>query len=140
MIIDEDKMMEGIKMKLNYRDKKHKEAFKALLEQAKFKEEQLWQLSDEERRQFAFLYLLALYQKEYLQYEGEAFYIEDMGELELGGPTYLFDLEEVEMNRPHERMILAAKRLLQKQNAKYIVAIEDRAWVDEAICLVHRKE
>lgn len=65
------------------------------------------------KRQLAFLYMIAYYQEDYYQYEGETFYIECFEALEIGGPTYLLEEEVVLRDEyPHEKVLSIAKTIL----------------------------
>lgn len=96
----------------------HKANFIHLLEEAYLDSEKMIASSFIEgdsllKRQLAFLYMIAYYQEDYRQYEGEAFYIECFEEMEIGGPTYLLE-EEVSLREdyPHEKVLHYAKALL----------------------------
>lgn len=118
-------------MKLKYRDEGHRAAFHRFLEEADVKMDDVWRLEEAKRRQIAFLYLLALYQEDYETYEGERFYVENLVEMSLGGPTYLFDEQIGKMNEPHEQMILCAKAFFRQED-HFEVIPEDQKWFEEA--------
>lgn len=95
--------------------KTHKKEFVELLEQANLDKCALSSMSELERRQVAFLYLIALYQEEYKRYEGCKFYVEDFGELSLDGPTYLLEENYVSLSQyDHEVMLSIAMQILKQ--------------------------
>ena len=100
-------------MELLFKDDKHESAYRQLLEEADLTDTALQQPTLLLRRQLAFLYLIALFQEDYIHYEGEAFYVEAYEELSLGGPTYLLETCMGEANYPHEQILDIAKKLLQ---------------------------
>ena len=92
----------------------HEQECKELLSQADMIDKEHTSLSELERRQKAFFYILALYQEAYQFYEGCKFYIEDLGELSLDGPVYLLDIEELgEAKGDHEIMLRLGMQILQ---------------------------
>lgn len=100
-------------MKLLFKDNKHERAYNQLIEEADLTDTELRQPSALLRRQLAFLYLIALFQEDYIHYEGEAFCVEAYEELSLGGPTYLLDPSIGQGTYPHEQILDIAKKLLQ---------------------------
>ena len=118
-------------MQLKYRDELHRTAFQHFLEEADIKLDDVCLLEEAVRHQVAFLYLLALYQEDYEAYEGERFYVENLEEMSLSGPTYLFDEQIGQMARPHEQMILCAKAFL-RQEEHLVVGSGDQKWLEEA--------
>lgn len=88
-------------------------------------------------KQYAFIYLIAMGQDEYIQYEGMAFYIENFEEVAIDGPVYLLD-DNVDLTRyRHERLLGYAKYILQD---KYIdmESVEEtlRPWVEYAYKII----
>ena len=67
---------------MKFINKQHEQDFKLLMKEVYF---------EITKPQLAFLYLISYYQKDYLKFEGECFYIEALEDLEIGGPTYLFE-------------------------------------------------
>ncbi len=100
-------------MEFIFKDHHHEDAYNHLIEEADLTEIELKQPSALLRRQLAFLYLIALFQDDYIHYEGEAFYVEAYEELSLGGPTYLLEACMGEGTYPHEQILYIAKKLLQ---------------------------
>lgn len=117
-----------------FKDANHEKAYQTFIEDMYLSEEELHDPSPLLRRQQGFVYLLALYQKVYEVYEGEAFYIEAGEEISLGGPTYLLE-EEIETSTfPHERILYFAKCILKGENIVYDLCLEaDRDYVEQAL-------
>ena len=67
--------------KLYFISEYHKEAFLELVEEMYLESKELKHPSNLLKRQLAFAYLIAAYQKEYQVHEGEQFYIEVGGEI-----------------------------------------------------------
>lgn len=125
-------------MQLVYKNEEHEAAFKTFVEEAYMTLADLDRLSDIERRQFAFLYLIAMYQEAYEKYEGERFYVEALEDITLGGPTYLLEDYIGEMNRPHERILVYAKRLLKNEPLEQEEAWEDAKWTKQALKIAEK--
>ena len=100
-------------MKLIFKNHEHERAYNQLIQEADLTDTELRQPTALLRRQLAFLYLIALFQEDYIHYEGEAFYVEAYEELSLGGPTYLLETCMAEETYPHEQILCIAKKLLQ---------------------------
>lgn len=100
-------------MRLTFQDSKHEQAFRVFLEEANYTPKELEVPSPLVRRQLAFLYLIALFQEDYIYYEGQGFYIEAYEEISLGGPTYLLEDDIGEGNYPHEKILVVAKCILK---------------------------
>ncbi len=100
-------------MKLIFQDSKHEQAYHRFLHEAGLTQQELEVPSPLLRRQLAFLYLIALFQEDYIYYEGEVFYIEAYDELSLGGPTYLLEEDIGEGDYPHEKILRVAKHILK---------------------------
>lgn len=98
---------------LVFKDKQHEEEFKTLLEQGEITLEEIDYEDELTRKQILFLYLIAMYQEDYLKNEGCKFYLENYGELEIGGPTYLLEDDIGLSNRPHECVLKVAKQILK---------------------------
>ncbi|MHC1750237.1 MAG: hypothetical protein AB9856_18370 [Cellulosilyticaceae bacterium] len=96
-----------------FRDCQHEAEFKELLEQGEINEATVEYSDDLTRRQILFLYLIAMYQEDYLKNEGCKFYLEAYEELEIGGPTYLLEDEITLSKAPHEAMLKVAKQILK---------------------------
>ena len=97
--------------------------------------EQLMEQSDLElnRRQVAFLYLVAMYQEAYERYEGMKFYVEVYEEMSIDGPVYLLE-EQVNLEDfAHEKILKVAKDILKgiEPNLELVEA-EDRAFAEKA--------
>lgn len=123
---------------LHYKDKAHQKAFEVFIEDMDLSLKEMQTPSKLLRRQFAFLYLLALYQEDYEQYEGERFYVEAGIELSLGGPTYLLEERYGERKRAYEQIISIACSILKGEvidltcmNQEFIEHI--RYYLDQAV-------
>ncbi len=124
-------------MELIFKNHEHERAYNQLIEEADLTEIELKQPSVLLRRQLAFLYLIALFQEDYIYYEGEAFYVEAYEELSLGGPTYLLDACMGEGTYPHEQILYIAKRLLQGEITNIHTSLEEyNSFIKCAIHLV----
>ena len=100
-------------MNLVFQNAKHEQAYQTFLEEAYLTEGELGEPTALLKRQLAFLYLIALFQDDYIHYEGENFYIEAYEELSLGGPTYLLEGHIGEGDYPHEKILSVAKNILK---------------------------
>lgn len=117
--------------------KQHKEEFRELLSQADMIHKKNEDLKELERRQKAFLYILALYQDAYLLYEGCKFYVEDFGELSIDGPVYLLDIEELsQAKEDHEIMLRIGMQLMQGKEKLEEIPIHLQPIISEAIKLI----
>lgn len=115
----------------------HKQAFFTFLEEMYLSEEEINHPSPLLKRQLGFIYLLALNQEAYEQYEGDIFYIEVGEELSLGGPTYLLEEGVGTRHYPHEQMLLLASSLLKGEEIDYSACpIEDRAYLEQALRII----
>lgn len=120
-----------------FKDLKHKQAFFTLLEEMYLSEEEMNSPSTLLKRQLGFVYLLALNQEVYEQYEGEIFYIEAGEELSLGGPTYLLEEGVGTRRYPHEQMLLLASSLLKGEEVDYLACpIEDKSYLEQALRII----
>lgn len=113
-------------MALKFKNKSHEEAFEEMLEAMYLSETEIKAPSYELKKQLAFGYLIALYQKDYAKYEGERFYFELGEELSLGGPTYLLDERYGSRNRDCEKIIPIACEILQDDELEEILQKEDK--------------
>ena len=129
--------MNEFKKEILFKDKSHEEAYQNFIEEMYLSEEELYHPSSLLKRQQGFVYLLALYQEAYKQYEGEAFYIEAGEELSLGGPTYLLEEKIGQSNYPHEKMLFLASRILRGEEIDYTLClIEDQVYLKQALEIV----
>lgn len=129
--------MNEFKKEILFKDKSHEEAYQTFIEEMYLSEEELYHPSSLLKRQQGFVYLLALYQEAYKQYEGEAFYIEAGEELSLGGPTYLLEEKIGQSNYPHEKMLFLASRILRGEEIDYTLClIEDQVYLKQALEIV----
>ena len=109
-----------------FSSKAHKEAFMEMLEDMYLSNKELEAPDKLLKKQLAFIYLIARYQEDYKQYEGDTFYIEYGEELSLGGPTYLLDERYGERKRPYECIVPIAANLLKEiQKDSEIAKIEE---------------
>ncbi len=111
--------------RLYFKDEVHRKAFLELLEGMYLSADEMKLPTQLLKRQFAFAYLIALYQKDYELYEGEGFYIEIGEELSLGGPTYLMDERYGERTKEYEKIIPIAceflkERIYKEENVHYL--------------------
>lgn len=106
---------------LYFKDEIHKNYFLEMIESMYLSEAEMDNLTTLIKRQIAFCYLIALYQKDYEIYEGDYFYVELGEELSLGGPTYLLDERYGERIRDYEKIIPIACRLLEQEDIKVIL-------------------
>ena len=98
----------------------HKKEFYALLIQADIIEEQdetLYKVEEIQigsllSRQVVFFYLIALYQEDFLYYEGEKFWVEAYEDISLDGPVYLLDEEIGTPKHDYEWAIHIGKQIL----------------------------
>lgn len=128
--------MNEFKKGILFKDKSHEEAYQTFIDEMYLSEEELYHPSSLLKRQQGFVYLLALYQESYKQYEGEAFYIEAGEELSLGGPTYLLEEEIGQSNYPHEKMLFLASRILKEEEIDYALClIEDQVYLKQALMI-----
>lgn len=120
-----------LSMKIQYfKDQKHEENFYSLLEQAELlglekRGERFESLSEQmkilhfedniEKKQVAFLYLIALYQDDFITYEGMPFYVEVYEEISLDGPVYLLDEKVGKPTYEHEWGVYYGKKILQNE-------------------------
>lgn len=119
-----------------FRDELHQVEYNELLDQMYLGQEELEHPTPLLRRQLAFAYLIALYQKEYEQYEGCKFYMEAYEEISLDGPVYLLEDEMVLEDYPHERMLKVAKALLQEEELpRELIEESLQEYIDEAISM-----
>ena len=129
--------MNEFKKEILFKDKSHEEAYQTFIEEMYLSEEELYHPSSLLKRQQGFVYLLALYQEAYKQYEGEAFYIEAGEELSLGGPTYLLEEKIGQSNYPHEKMLFLASRILRGEEIDYTLClIEEQVYLKQALEIV----
>ena len=99
----------------------HKKEFYNLLIQADIIEEQddtLYKVEEIEigsllSKQIAFFYLIALYQEDFLHYEGEKFWVESYEEISLDGPVYLLEDKIGEPKNDYEIVIYIGKQILR---------------------------
>lgn len=125
---------------------KHKEEFYKLLIQSDIIEDEQDTLHKVEQikvgsllnRQIVFLYILALYQEDFLYYEGEKFWVESYEDLSLDGPTYLLEDKIGKSQYDYERAINIGKHLLKGES----VTIEDipysmRNFIEQAINMLN---
>lgn len=121
---------------IKFRDKEHEEEFKELLMQTELTDQEIMIADDLLKRQIAFFYLIALYQEEYLKYEGCKFYVEVYEDISLDGPTYLLSDEIEEVNHAHEKMIKVAKALLQgKEPNTDEIEVAEQEWIKQAMTI-----
>lgn len=107
----------------------HKEEFYNLLIQADIIEEQddtLYKIEEVSigsllNKQITFFYLIALYQEDFLHYEGEKFWVEAYEDISLDGPIYLLEDKIGEPKQDYERAIHIGKQILRGIN----ISIED---------------
>ena len=126
--------MNEFKKEILFKDKSHEEAYQNFIEEMYLSEEELYHPSSLLKRQQGFVYLLALYQEAYKQYEGEAFYIEAGEELSLGGPTYLLEEKIGQSKYPHEKMLFLASSILKGEEIDYALClIEDQVYLKQAL-------
>ncbi|MBE6024267.1 MAG: hypothetical protein E7231_13965 [Cellulosilyticum sp.] len=100
---------------LYFKDIAHQEAFLEMLEDMYLSEKEIKTPSLLLKKQLAFAYLVALYQKDYEEYEGEKFYIECGEELSIGGPIYLMDKRYGRRTKLYEKMVWIACQFLKKE-------------------------
>lgn len=118
-----------------FSSKVHEETFMEMLEDMYLSSKELEAPDDLLKKQLAFIYLIARYQEDYKQYEGDTFYIECGEELSLGGPTYLLDERYGERKKPYECIVPIAINLLkEKQEDSKIARMEEIKEMLEGIC------
>lgn len=105
---------------------KHKKAFFEMIESMYLSEAELKKPSTLLKRQLAFSYLIALYQEDYAEYEGDIFYLEMGEELSLGGPTYLLDERYGKRTKDYEKIIPIACRILKGERIEEIIHEEKK--------------
>lgn len=128
--------MNGLNKEILFKDKQHKKAYQTFIEEMYLAEEEMKYPSPLLKRQQGFVYLLALYQEAYKQYEGEPFYIEVGEELSLGGPTYLLEESIGNSNYTHERILLLASCLLKGEEIDYTLCpIDDKVYFEQALLI-----
>lgn len=113
-----------------FKDQKHEKNFYSLLEQAEllgleergekleslFEQMEILRLEDSiEKKQVAFLYLIAVYQDDFITYEGMPFYVEVYEEISLDGPVYLLDEKIGTPKYEHEWSVYYGKKILQNE-------------------------
>lgn len=119
-----------------FKDMYHKKAYQTFIEEMYLSEQEMKHPSPLLKRQQGFVYLVALYQETYKQYEGEPFYIEAGEELSLGGPTYLLEGDIGKSNQPHERILLLASYLLKEKEIDYTLCpLEDKVYLEQALII-----
>lgn len=129
--------MNRLSKEILFKDKHHEKSYQTFIEEMYLSEEEIKHPLPLLKRQKGFVYLLALYQEVYKQYEGEAFYIEAGEELSLGGPTYLLEESIGNSNHPHERILLLASCLLKGEEIDYTMCpIEDKVYFEQALLIV----
>lgn len=118
---------------LQFKDLKHKQEFECLLEQADLSEKERQAPSVLLKKQLAFLYLVAMFQADYITYEGEAFYLEAYDELSIGGPTYLLEEQVGTLKAPHELILKVAQQILKGEAINCPKALEElKVYIEEA--------
>lgn len=123
-----------------FKNLQHRHAFYDLLEQMELSEKTLKKPSILLRRQLAFMYLIAYYQDDYKQHEGEAFYIVpeyDDIHFSIGGPTYLLEDGIGTKKQGYEVILEAAKAFLEGKEINEIRADETITFlIHQAQCFV----
>ena len=128
--------MNGLNKEIFFKDKRHEKAYQTFIEEMYLSEEEIKHPLPLLKRQQGFVYLLALYQEAYKQYEGELFYIEAGEDLSLGGPTYLLEESLGNSNYPHERILLLASYILKGEEIDYnLCPIEDKVYFEQALLI-----
>lgn len=129
----ENRMRNWLK-EICFKNLTHKQAFYTFLEEMYLSEEEMNRPSTILKRQLGFVYLLALNQEAYKQYEGDIFYIEVGEELSLGGPTYLLEEGIGTRQYAHEQMLLLASSILKGDEIEESACpIEDKAYLEQAL-------
>ncbi|WP_172674748.1 hypothetical protein [Cellulosilyticum ruminicola] len=87
------------------------------------------------KKQFAFLYLIAFYQTDYKKHEGEVFYIEpeyDDIHFSIGGPTYLLEEKIGTRTYGHEIILEPAKAFLEGKE------VNEEVFDEQTSFLIHQ--